>query len=200
MKNYNTIKNLSFQELKGISQKTIDIHWGKLYQGYVKKWQEIQEKLKTADLGLANASFSDLRELKLEETFTADAVLLHEAYFDILGGDGQPVGKIIEAIAKDFGSFDQWQEEFKALGLCARGWAILAYDFNDGKLHNYIADLHNQGGIWGAAPILVLDVYEHAYFIDFGANRKSYIEAYLQNLNWQAIDQKYLKILKSNQK
>lgn len=196
MKNYNQIKNLPFGELKGISQKTIDIHWGKLYQGYVKKWQEIQEKLKTADLSLANATFSDLRALKIEETFAANGVLLHEAYFDILVGDGQPAGEIVKQIAQDFGSLANWQAEFKALGLCARGWVILAYDFNDGKLRNYIADWHNQGGVWGSAPIIVLDVYEHAYFIDFGADRKSYIETYFENLNWLAINKKYLKIIK----
>ncbi len=195
MKNYNQIKNLPFKELRGISQKTINIHFGKLYQGYVKKWQEIQEKLNQADKSSANATFSELRELKLEETFAADAVILHEAYFDILGGDGKPYGKIIEAIAQNFGSFNHWQEEFKALGLCSRGWVILSYDFNDGKLRNYIADLHNQGGIWGAAPILVLDVYEHAYFIDFGADRKSYIEIFFDNLNWQVVNQKYLNLI-----
>lgn len=196
MKNYDQIKNLPFKELKGISQKTIDIHWGKLYQGYVKKWQEIQEKLKNADLALANATFSDLRELKLEESFAADAVLLHEAYFDILGGDGQAAGEIVKAITQDFGSFENWQKELNALGLCARGWVVLAYDFNDGKLHNYLADLHHHGGIWGTAPILVLDVYEHAYFIDFGADRKSYLETFSANLNWQTINQKYLKTIK----
>jgi len=194
MKNYNQIKNLPFKELKGISQKTIEIHWGKLYQGYVKKWQEIQEKLSQADKSLANATFSDLRELKLEETFASDAVILHEAYFDILGGQGKIEGKIVEAIVKDFGSLENWLEEFKTLGLSARGWVILAYDFNDGKLHNYTADIHNQGGIWGSTPILVLDVYEHAYFIDFGADRKSYIETFFENLNWQAVSQRYLKI------
>ncbi len=136
MKNYGEIKNLPFRELKGISQKAIEIHWGKLYQGYVKKWQEIQEKLKTADKSLANATFSELRELKLEETFAANAILLHEAYFDILGGDGQPKGEIVKAIEKNFGSFENWLEEFKALGLSARGWVVLSYDFNDGKLHN----------------------------------------------------------------
>lgn len=194
MKKYSQVKDLPFKELRGISQKTIENHFGKLYQGYVKKWSEIQERLKSADKSLANATFSDLRELKLEETFAANAVILHEAYFDVLGGDGTPEGKIIDAIKNDFGSYENWQEEFKALGLCARGWVVLAYDFNDGKLHNYLADLHNQGGVWGGAPILVLDVYEHAYFIDFGADKKSYIEAFFENLNWQAVTQKYLKV------
>lgn len=194
MKNYGEIKNLSFKELKGISQKTIEIHWGKLYQGYVKKWQEIQDKLKMVDLASANATFSELRALKVEETFAANAVILHEAYFDILGGEGNPEGEIIKAIERDFGSFEKWHEEFKALGLCSRGWVISAYDFNEGRLRNYIADSHNLYGIWGTAPILVLDMYEHAYFIDFGSDKKSYIESFFKNLNWQAINKKYLKI------
>jgi len=196
MKKYDEVKKLPFQGLMGISQKTIENHYGKLYQGYVKKWQEIQERLEKTDRSIANATFSDLRELKLEEGFAADAVLLHEAYFDILGGNGNPKGEILEIIAQDFGSFENWQKEFKALGLAARGWVVLAFDFNDGKLHNYIADFHNQGGIWGTSPILVLDVYEHAYFIDYGADRKSYLEAFFQNLNWEVISKKFSKIVK----
>ncbi len=202
MKKYGEIKNLSFgtaqgkPELKGISQKTINIHWGKLYRGYVKKWQEIQEKLKGIDKSSANATFSDLRELKVEETFAANAVILHEAFFDVLGGEGVAKGEIAERIKKDFGSFKSWQEEFKVLGLSSRGWVILAYDFNEGRLRNYIADTHNFYGIWGAAPVLVLDVYEHAYFIDFGSDRKSYIEAFFQNLDWQVINERLLKAIK----
>jgi Fe-Mn family superoxide dismutase len=149
--------------------------------------------LKNVDKSLANATFSDLRELKLEQGFAADAVLLHEAYFDVLGGDGNPKGEILEKISEDFASFENWLNEFKSLGLASRGWVILSFDFNDGKLRNYIADVHNQGGIWGTAPILVLDVYEHAYFIDFGSDRKSYIEVFLQNLNWDILNKKYLK-------
>jgi Fe-Mn family superoxide dismutase len=196
MKNYSEIKKLPFAELKGISQKTIEIHYGKLYQGYVKKWQEITDKAEKADESLANATFSELRELEVEKTFAANAVLLHEAYFDGLGGDGKPQGKIMDQIAKDYGSFEDWVGRFKALGLASRGWVILAYDFNEGRLRNYIADAHNLYGVWGTAPIVVLDVYEHAYFIDFGSDRKAYIEAFFENLNWQAIDKKYLKTAK----
>lgn len=191
MKSYGEIKNLPFKELRGISQKTIEIHWGKLYQGYVKKWQEIREKLENASLTEANSTFSELRELKTEQSFAANAVLLHEAYFDILGGDGKPQGEIIEMIRKDYGSLDNWMIHFKALGLASRGWAILAYDFNDGRLRNYMADSHNSYGIWGCSPILVLDMYEHAYFIDFGADKKTYIEVFFQNLNWEAINKKF---------
>lgn len=196
MKDYGIIKNLAFKELKGISQKTIENHWGKLYQGYVKKWQEIQEKLEKVDLTSANATFSELRELKVEESFAANGIILHEAYFGLLGGDGKPNGEIIEAIKKDFESFEEWVSNFKALAMASRGWVILAFDFNDGKLRNYIADAHNLYGIWGAAPILALDMYEHSYFIDFGTDKKSYIEAFFENLNWAAINKRYLKIIK----
>lgn len=196
MKNYNEIKNLPFKELRGISKKTIEVHWNKLYQGYVKKWQEIQEKLDLVNLSSANATFSELRALKIEETFTANAIILHEAYFDILGGDGKEEREIVKAIERDFGSFEKWLEEFKALGMASRGWVILAFDFNDGKLRNYIADAHNLYGIWGAAPILVLDMYEHAYFIDFGSDKKTYIETFFQNLNWKIINKKFQKVEK----
>ena len=189
MKNYGEVKNLPFKELRGISQKTIEIHWGKLYQGYVKKWQEIQEKLKAVDLSQANATFSELRELKVEQAFAANAVLLHEAYFDILGGDGKPVGRAADEIAKRYDSFENWVKHFTALGMTSRGWVLLAYDFNEGRLRNYIADSHNSFGVWGAAPIIVLDMYEHAYFIDFGADKKSYIEAFFQNLNWANVEE-----------
>ena len=196
MKKYEEVKKLSFQNLIGISEKTISIHHDKLYAGYVQKWQEIQEKLKTIDKASANATFSDLRELKLEESFAANAIILHEAYFDILGGRGKMEGEIVKAIEKDFGSFEKWLEDFKALGLCSRGWTVLGYDFNDGKLRNFLLDAHNFYGIWGASPILVLDMYEHAYFIDFGADKKSYIETFFQNLNWQVINKKFQKIIR----
>lgn len=196
MKKYNEVKKLPFQKLEGISEKNIAVHHDKLYEGYVKKWQEIDEKLKTVDTSMANAVFSDLRELKLEESFAANAIVLHEAYFDILGGDGKKNGEIIKAIERDFGSFEKWLEEFKALGLCSRGWVVLGYDFNDGKLKNFLLDAHNLYGMWGASPILVMDMYEHAYFIDFGSDKKSYIEVFLKNLNWKIINNKYNKIIK----
>lgn len=196
MKNYGDIKPLSFSQLNGISQNTIENHYSKLYQGYVKKWQEIQERLKNVDKSTANATFSDFRELKLEESFAGNAIILHEAYFDVLGGDGQINGDIIKAIEAEFGSFENWLTDFKALGLCSRGWVVLAYDYNDGSLRNYLLDVHNLHGVWGAAPVLVLDMYEHAYFIDFGTDKKSYIDTFFQNINWSAVDKKYQKITK----
>jgi len=190
-------KNLPYSALEGISANTLQIHHDKLYVGYVNKRNEILEKLEKTDRGTANASFSEFRELKLEETFVTDAQYLHEFYFDVLGGNGEKKqDELMAAIEKDFGSYDKWEEDFRACGMSARGWVVLAFDLNDKKLHNYICDSHNQGGIWGAMPVIVLDVYEHSYYIDHGSDRKSYIDNYFKNLNWQSANEKFVAVQK----
>jgi len=178
-------KPLKFsKELSGISKRQIDEHHDVLYAGYVKKLNEIRMKMETADPAEANATFSLIRELKLEETFARNAMELHEEYFDNLGGDGAPRGAVLDLIKEDFGSFEKWQQEFIALGISARGWVVLAFDYNDLKLHNYLADFHSHGGVWSCSPILVLDVYEHAYFLDYGTARRKYLDAFMKNVDW----------------
>lgn len=199
-----TAKPLPFlKPLTGISEKAMTVHHDKLYVGYVNKRNEIEEKLATADRSLANATFSEYGELKREESFAANGIFLHEYYFNVLGGEGlaaseasEKGGALVEAIEKEFGSYEKWLEDFKAAGMVARGWVVLAYDFNDGRLHNYLCDTHNHGGIWGAMPIVVLDMYEHAYFLDYGSDRKTYIEDYMKNLNWHAAGEMYEKVVK----
>ncbi len=183
------IKPLKYKQLNGLSEKQLSEHHDVLYTGYVKKVNEIRQKLQTVDKTTANATYSDLRELKAEESFALNGVKLHEGYFDNLGGKGGlPIGKISELIKRDFSSEEAWQEEFKALGVCARGWVVLAYDWDDQKLHNYTCDAHNQGGIWNCSPLLILDVYEHAYFIDYQTGRKKYIDAFMQNIDWNQVN------------
>lgn len=185
------------KQLQGISEKTLQIHHDKLYQGYVNKRNEIEEKLATADRGAANATYSEYGELKREESFAANGVVLHEYYFNILGGEGkEAANELRAAIEESFGSYEKWLEDFKAAGMVARGWVVLAYDHNTGKLHNYVCDAHNQAGIWGAMPIFVLDTYEHAYFIDYGSDRKSYIEDFMNNVNWEAANRIFTSIKK----
>ena len=189
------VKPLPFKSLTGISDKAISIHHDKLYAGYVAKKSEISDKLETlshgADLSSANQSYSELRALKDGETFATNGVYLHEWYFDVLGGDGKPAGKIVDALNKKYGSWENFAAYFSACGMAARGWVVLCYDAHDKNLKIFTADAHNQGGIWGCIPILVLDVYEHAYFLDFGADRKAYIEAWWKNLDWKKIDERY---------
>jgi superoxide dismutase, Fe-Mn family len=192
-----TAKPLPFSKaLAGISEKTLAIHHDKLYAGYVNKRNEIEEKLTKVDRSAANATYSEYGELKREESFAVGGIYLHEYYFSVLGGDGAAKGELIQAIEKEFGSYENWLNDFKAAGMVARGWVVLAYDTNDGRLHNYLCDAHNHGGIWGAFPILVMDMYEHAYFIDYGSDRKTYIEDYLKNLDWDKINQIFKSIKK----
>lgn len=179
------------KQLIGISDRTLQVHHDKLYVGYVNKRNEIEQKLQTADRSAANATYSEYGELKREESFAANGIYLHEYYFNVLGGNGEEGGEVKEAIIKEFGSYEKWLEDFKAAGMVARGWVVLAYDFNTGRLHNYLCDSHNHGGIWGAMPVIVMDMYEHAYFIDYGSDRKTYIEDYFKNLDWDKANQIY---------
>jgi Fe-Mn family superoxide dismutase len=178
-------------ERVGISRKTHDEHY-QLYLGYVKKVNEIRGKLKTLgvpDPKAANATFSDIRELKVEYSFALGGVKNHEIYFGHLGGKGgDPVGPVADVINATFGSFANWKADLKATGIAARGWVWLAHDPSDGSFFNYIGDSQNTFPIWGATPILALDVYEHAYFIDFGRDRSKYIDAIFAVIDWDAVN------------
>ncbi|MFH0970680.1 MAG: Fe-Mn family superoxide dismutase [Candidatus Diapherotrites archaeon] len=184
-------KPLTYKKLQGLSEKQIAEHHDILYAGYVKKTDELREKIKTVDLTKANGTYSDLREIKIEEGFAVNGVRLHEGYFSALGGNGgKPSGNLLKMIEEDFGSYEKWESEFKAMGLASRGWVVLAFDWEDMKLHNYLCDMHNQGAVWDCSAVLILDVYEHAYFIDYGTNRKAYIDVFMQNINWGKLEQK----------
>lgn len=176
-------KNKFTKDLDGLTLKMLQEHF-KLYEGYVKKTNEIQKKIEEADKSEANGVYSYLGELKRQETFAVNGMKLHEVYFSHLGGSGQPQGKLVKIIERDFGSLENWKIDMIATGLAARGWAVLAYDFKDNRLHNYGCDAHNVGAVWGTIPVIVLDVYEHAYFMDYGVNRKDYINSFFKNLNW----------------
>jgi len=189
------------KELAGISRKQIEQHHDVLYRGYVNKLNEIESKLPTAPPAEANATYSLIRELKREEVFATQAIRLHEGYFGNLGGDGVPKGTILELLKEDLGSYEKWEEEFRALGIAARGWVVLAFDWADKKLRNYLSDIHSDG-VWSSSPLLILDVYEHAYFIDYGTGRKAYIEAFMKNVNWDVVNQrvKDLNVLEHRRK
>ncbi len=195
------IKEMPFKGAQGlISDKTLEIHHDKLYLGYAKKKDEIQEKLTAVNqeiLITSNQTYSELRGLKNGETFAVNGTYLHEWYFENLGGDGIPTGEIIEAINKEYASFEKFQQIFSACGMAARGWVILAWDIHDKALRIYTGDAHNHGGVWGALPLLVLDVYEHAYFIDFDSDRKKYIDEFFTHINWKEVNKRFLEANKT---
>ena len=181
-------------ELDGISRETIEAHY-KLYQGYVNKRNEILGKLDGVDLSTANQVYSELRALKVDLTFAIGGIKNHEIYFEHLGGSGgDPAGLFADLVKRDFGSVGEWKADLKATGLAGRGWAWTAYDWDEGRLFNYIGDAQNTFPVWNATALVALDVYEHAYFIDFGTDRAAYIDKFFDNLDYDVINdwvQKY---------
>jgi Fe-Mn family superoxide dismutase len=175
-------------ELEGISRETIEAHY-RLYQGYVGKRNEILGKLADVDLASANQVYSELRSLKVDFTFAIGGIKNHELYFEHLGGTGgDPKGPFGALVARDFGSAAAWKADLKATGLGARGWAWTAYDWDEGRLFNYLGDAQNTFPVWNASPLVALDVYEHAYFADFSTDRGAYIDAFFNNLDYAVVD------------
>jgi len=175
-------------EMEGISRETVEAHY-KLYQGYVNKRNEILAALDGVDLGSANQVYSELRALKVDLTFAIGGIKNHELYFEHLGGHGgDPAGVFGTLVKRDFGSVDAWRADLKATGLAGRGWAWTAYDWDEGRLFNYIGDAQNTFPVWNASPVVALDVYEHAYFIDFATDRASYIDAFFSNLDYDVVN------------
>lgn len=185
----------------GLSERALQIHHDKLYVGYVNKMNEVREKLRAARtdakvLDGANQTYSDLRALRDGETFATNGVYLHEYFFACLGGDGNATGPLVDAIKEKYGSLQDFIRFFSATGMAVRGWVVLAFDTHLGRLKIYGADSHNQGGIWGAIPLIVLDVYEHSYFIDYGSDRKKYIEDFWKSFHWANANALYNQCLK----
>jgi Fe-Mn family superoxide dismutase len=175
-------------ELDGISKESVEAHY-KLYQGYVNKRNELLTKLADVDLSTANQVYSDLRALKVDYTFAVGGVKNHEIYFDHLGGGGgDPDGAIGYLIKRDFGSVGSWKADLKATGIAGRGWAWTGYDWDEGRLFNYIGDAQNTFPVWNATPLVALDVYEHAYFADYLTDRPAYIDAFFKNLDWSVVN------------
>ncbi|MEM4408610.1 MAG: superoxide dismutase [Candidatus Caldarchaeum sp.] len=183
-------------ERVGISRRTHEEHF-KLYQGYANKTNEIRKALAELqeDSSKANQVYSLIRALKVDYTFAYGGFINHTLYFDILGGDGNCRGKVREMIERDFGSFDSWADDLKATGMGGRGWAWLAYDHQEKTLFNFIGDAQNTYPIWNCTPILALDVYEHAYYLDFGTARAKYIDAFLQVIDWEAVNRQLERAL-----
>ena len=168
-------------DLAWISRASVEAHH-KLYEGYVSKRNEILGKLAAADA-------DQLRGLKVDLSFAVGGIKNHEVYFEHLGGDGgDPNGVFADLVKRDFGSTDAWRTDLKATGMAGRGWAWTAYDWDAGRLFNYIGDAQSSFPIWNATPLVALDVYEHAYFLDFQTDRAAYIDAFFDNLDWNVVN------------
>lgn len=184
-----------------ISPETSDWHYNTHHKGYVAFLNKIEQNLEKADRASANGNWSDVGELKRRQTWNHAGALLHDIYWEALGGDGDPSKgpEIKAAIEKQFGSIDKWKEDFKAAAMAAKlsGWGVLAYDsLYSGRLLNILVDEHHYGAIWGGIPLISCDVFEHAYYHKDGPGRAKYIDNFLANLNWQRINERFKKFVK----
>ena len=187
-------KKFNIVELKGISSKTIEEHL-KLYAGYVKNANLVLEKIETLNADEVSNAYL-ISELYRRFAFEFGGVRNHENYFTALEGGASNLKEdslLKKAIEKDFGSFEGWLNKFKALALGRGiGWAMLSYDKKTGQLLQNWVDEQHLGHLVSTTPILALDMWEHAYFTDYTpAEKKKYIDAFFENLNWQVIEKNF---------
>lgn len=184
-----------------IDAETTDWHYNTHHKGYVTFMNNIEKELETADRSKANGNYSNVGELKRRFTWNHAGALLHDVYWEVLGGDGD-ISKgpeVISAIEKEFGSVDNWKVDFKATAVSAKlsGWAVLAFDqLYSQRLLNVLVDEHHYGAIWGGIPLISCDVFEHAYYHKDGPARAAYIDNFLKNLNWSRINDRFKKFAK----
>ena len=178
--------------LNGITPRLIESHYEGNYGSALRRLNAITEELETLDP--ATTSAEAVNRLKRDEAAMLNSTLLHELYFASLGGDGRAVPEAMAAaLVRDFGSTDRWRQEFIALANAlagGSGWVLLTYVPRDGRLINQSASDHGQS-IAGGIPILALDMYEHAYQLDFGANAPAYVAAFMRNIDWSAVEGRY---------
>lgn len=181
--------------INAVTKEQYDVHLA-LYEGYVNKINEIWGELETnPEREKANATYSKYRGLKKGETYALDGVILHELYFENLGGSNNtPSGETLELINRNFGSYDNWKNDFIACGKAARGWAILAFDQRSETMKNILCDAHDEGGIWNAYPIIIMDVYEHAYFIDYQNKKADYIDKFMADIDWDVVNKRVSRL------
>lgn len=184
-----------------IDAETTDWHYNTHHKGYVTFMNNIEKELETADRAKANGNYSNVGELKRRFTWNHAGALLHDVYWEVLGGDGDTAKgpEVISAIEKEFGSVDNWKVDFKATAVSAKlsGWAVLAFDqLYSQRLLNVLVDEHHYGAIWGGIPLITCDVFEHAYYHKDGPARAAYIDNFLKNLNWSRINDRFKKFVK----
>jgi Fe-Mn family superoxide dismutase len=192
------IKKLPFDpaKIKGLSEKLLVSHWENNYSGAVKRLNAITAQL--ASLDMATAPVFVVNGLKREELIATNSMIIHELYFDGLGGEGDPKGALAEALTRDFGSLARWKAEFAAMGRAlggGSGWVMLTWSPRDKRLVNTWAADHTMT-LANGRPILALDMFEHAYAMDYGARAAAYVDAITQAIRWDnaaALFEKYSK-------
>lgn len=182
-------------KLKGLDPVMINNHHDKNYAGTVTKLNKIEESL--AALNKDTPVFVRAG-LKREQIIAANSVILHEHYFDNMGGDGKPSGKIVELVKSNWGSWEAWETEFRGTGAAlggGSGWVVLTRSFIDGSLHTIWQADHSNSYAFGR-PLLVMDMYEHSYQRQFGPAVADYINAFFANINWDVVNKRLEQVEK----
>jgi Fe-Mn family superoxide dismutase len=186
------LKALKYEELPGfLSKDQVAPHHQAHYGGAFRSLQQVETELEGADRAKANANYSAVRELKREQVHAMNSVILHELYFDGLaqkGGD--PGEKARGLLSGRFGTVEKWLEDFKAAALAARGWAILSWCPVNGKLYNVATDVHDVGPLVTGVPLVVIDCYEHAFYVDYKNKKGDYVAAYPKFVDWTEVERR----------
>jgi Fe-Mn family superoxide dismutase len=191
-----TARTFNVPEVPGISKKQIDVHLG-LYQGYVDHVNKIYELLERLGSEAEKNAFA-ITQVRRQLGFEFDGMRLHEIYFNDLEGGMHTVpgdSAFYEAIRSQFGSFDKWLDGFKKVAARGSGWIILNYDRHAKRFHQNWVDFHHQGQLATLPAVIAVDFWEHAYMVDYvPADKGQYLDAYLNNLNWENVAKRFDEI------
>ena len=178
-------------KLAGLSERLLKSHWENNYSGAIKALNGVRDRLAVLRADKDTPAFL-YGDLKREELIRRGSMVLHELYFANLGGSGRPGGALAEALRNSFGSADAWEDDFRKTAASlygGSGWTVLAWNQHTRELHNYWASDHSQSAVMGM-PLLVLDLYEHAYHMDFGAAAARYVDAFFANVHWDEVQRR----------
>lgn len=178
--------------IDGLSDKILEAHFG-LYKGYVARLNLIEQELVKADKAHTNYSWGNWSELKRREAVAFNGAYLHELYFDNLIARGQPSVELAGAVKQAFASIDGLKADIKATAMCTIGWVVLTRNRIDGKLHTYLLTEHHVGLPVHQDILMVVDSFEHAFALDYGTDRGTYLDVVLANINWEMVNDRFEK-------
>jgi Fe-Mn family superoxide dismutase len=187
------MKPLKYESIPGLlTKEQVTPHYQAHYGGALKRFTTIEQQLDSLYQGkdpLGGDAFVFIHKDKLNRM---NSVLLHELYFDgLTPKPGDPADDIRAALSKRFGSLDRWAEDFKVCCQAANGWGILARDMVNGRLYNVASDLHEVGVLWLGQPLVVCDVYEHAFYVDYENRKQEYINKFVEFLDWEEVNRRW---------
>ncbi len=177
-----------------ISGKVVEWHHGTHHQGYVNGWNQAEKRLEEQR---ETGDFSSTGSILNSFTHNFCGNILHDIFWQNMSpnGGGKPEGELLERIEEDFGSYENWKNEFVEAAKAASGWALLVYIPYSDELHNVTVDRHDEGAVWGAHPVLALDVWEHSYYHDYGPERGDFIEGFFELVDWNDVQNRYNKVV-----